>query len=60
MTAVIARWRPNRSAASLPRMLAGIASSVTSTLTATGASSAEPPLCATTKVQNATIQVRMP
>ena len=36
MTAVMARWRPIRSANSLPRMLAGIASTENSTLTTIG------------------------
>ena len=44
-------------AVSLPMMLDGMASTAQMTLTVIGSSSAEPPLRATTKVQNATIQV---
>ena len=60
MTALIARWRPKRKAASLPSTLAGRDSSVTMTLTVIGPSNALLSLCARTKVQNATIHVRMP
>ena len=60
MTAVMARWRPNRSANSLPRMLAGIASTENSTLTTIGVRSEASEFLTATKVQNATSQVRMP
>ncbi len=60
ITADMARWRPNRSANSLPRMLAGMASSVKTTLTTIGVRSEAPALFAATNVQNATIQALMP
>ena len=58
--AVMARRRPKRIASSLPMMLAGIASSATTTLAAIGPNGAAVPWRATTKVQKATIHVRMP
>ena len=60
MTAVIARCRPNLSASSLPRMLAGIASRENSTLTTTGVKMEEAEFFIATKVQNATSQVLIP
>ena len=60
ITADMARWRPNRSANSLPRMLAGMASKVNTTLTTIGVRSEAPELFAATNVQNATIQALMP
>ena len=55
-----ARYRPKWRAASLPRMLAGIASNENTTLTVAGPSQAGSEFRAATKVQKATIQVRMP
>src|SRR5437588_10741737 len=60
ITAVMARWRPNRNAHSLPRMLAGIASTENSTLTTTGVRSEASDFFMATNVQNATSQVLMP
>ena len=60
ITVEIARWRPNRSASSLPRMLAGIASMENTTLTTIGVRIDVLEFRATTNVQNATIQVLMP
>ena len=60
MTAVMARCRPNRSANSLPRMLAGIASTENTTLTTTGVRIEPCEFFIATKVQNATSQVLMP
>jgi len=60
ITSVTALCRPKRSASSLPRMLDGMATMLTRKLTITGSSGVAAPLRATTKAQNATIQVRMP
>ncbi len=60
ITAVMARWRPNLSANSLPRMLAGIASSENTTLMTIGVRIDASEFLIATKVQNATSQVRMP
>ena len=60
ITHEIARWRPHRSAASLPSTLQGRASSVNAVDTATGPSGMPAPGCATTNPQKATIQVRRP
>ena len=60
ITAVMARWRPNFSASSLPKMLAGIASRENTTLTTMGVKIDTLPFLTTIKVQNATSQVRMP
>ena len=60
ITAVMARCRPIRSANSLPRMLAGIASTENSTLTTMGVRIRVSEFLIVTKVQNATIHVLMP
>ena len=60
MISVMARWRPKRSAASLPRTLAGRESRVIKTLIATGPNNTLSALRAAMKVQKETIQVRMP
>jgi hypothetical protein len=48
ITQMIARCLPKRIAASLPRILDGMASTVASTLTVIGWASDDPPLLATT------------
>ena len=60
ITAVIARWRPIRSANSLPIMLAGMASIENSTLTTMGVKIEDPEFFIATNVQNATSQVLIP
>ena len=60
ITAVMARCRPIRSANSLPRMLAGIASTENSTLTTIGVRIELSEFFIATKVQNATSQVLIP
>ena len=60
ITRAMARCRPHRIAASLPRTLEGMARMATRKLTVIGVSTAEPSWRAATNPQKATIQVRMP